>query len=317
MSTNSYKIRVDFDINATSILIDRTLEKLLVPDFLPNTIKELVFHFEFSLQIKPGMIPIGTHTVIFRGIYNHEFEPNTFPMSVECIKIFGCRTELKNLPLGLKTLSIGSASNIDQNIPDISLLTLLTSYSLVVCESTKNIPNGVTDLHIYYYSALGDLSFDIPDSVENVFVSYNAITKSDSIHTILQQCKAQKIILISNGEISYKIIPQKINALYDFTECDKNIYHDIFIINGYENLFCYYITNREKYYNKLKSQINFLNTDNTELRTQLFSLSTNNAELNTKNTELNIKNAELRAKNEEMKKYLLQIINIMNNKNNE
>ena len=149
------------------IIIGATLKDFLMPESIPNTVRELIFQDDFNGKIEPGVIPMGCQTVEFGNAFNQELKAGVFPISVTSIK-FGANfnKSLENiLPENLKVLHI-KCYLYNHTLIGVFPLTL-TEFKLAVSQITDCVPFGVTELNVYNYNVGIPYNFLIPGSIPN------------------------------------------------------------------------------------------------------------------------------------------------------
>jgi len=144
--------------------------RIIIPGFLPKTLKELYLSKAYNIKLEPGILPKGLKVLVFDRKYEHSFDYNVLPESLEVLVIDNL-SNLKPgiLPKSLKELYIKYYESSDKgfNVGDLPDGLEILSINNYFCK--KKITKNIFSPGLKKFYTHMDINFifnELPDTIE-------------------------------------------------------------------------------------------------------------------------------------------------------
>jgi len=161
----------EYDFN--KINNNSCFNQIIIPNFLPSTLKELYLSKSYNIKLEPGVLPNGLKVLTLDYGYKHDFDIGVLPQGLEVLVIDNLSNLKPNiLPSSLKELYIKTYESISGgfNIGDLPNSLEIFSINNYFCKNkiTKNmfppfLRKFYTHMNIKY------IFDELPDSIELLY----------------------------------------------------------------------------------------------------------------------------------------------------
>lgn len=147
--------------------------QIILPNFLPSTLKELYLSKSYNIKFEPDVLPNGLKVLALDYGYKHDFDIGVLPHGLEVLVIDKLSNLKQNvLPSSLKELYIKTYESISEgfNIGDLPNSLEIFSINNYFCKNkiTKNM--FPSNLRKFYTHMNIEYIFDeLPDSIELLY----------------------------------------------------------------------------------------------------------------------------------------------------
>lgn len=144
--------------------------QIIIPNFLPNTLKELYLSKSYNIKLEPGVLPNGLKVLALDYGYKHDFDIGVLPQGLEVLVIDNLSNLKPNvLPSSLKELYIKTYESDSEglNVGDLPNSLEIISINNYFCKNkiTKNIfPSNLRKF--YTHMNIKYIVDELPDSIE-------------------------------------------------------------------------------------------------------------------------------------------------------
>lgn len=161
----------EYDFN--KINNNSCFNQIIVPNFLPNTLKELYLSKSYNIKFEPSVLPNGLKVLALDYGYKHDFDIGVLPQGLEVLVIDNLSNLKPNvLPSSLKELYIKTYESISDgfNIGDLPTSLEIFSINNYFCKNkiTKNMfPSNLRKF--YTHMNIKYIFDELPDSIELLY----------------------------------------------------------------------------------------------------------------------------------------------------
>ena len=161
----------EYDFN--KINNNSCFNQIIIPNFLPSTLKELYLSKSYNIKLEPGVLPNGLKVLTLDYGYKHDFDIGVLPQGLEVLVIDNLSNLKPNiLPSSLKELYIKTYESISGgfNIGDLPNSLEIFSINNYFCKNkiTKNMfPSNLRKF--YTHMNIKYIANELPDSIELLY----------------------------------------------------------------------------------------------------------------------------------------------------